>query len=182
MLDKQGMPHDSEAEWGVLALTLADPARLKELVTLPEEAFYTPLYRSLYRAMKTIYMYGRKLSLPLVRDILMERGEYDENVHEVLLAMVRRYTYADVPAYWDGYWETLLDAYHKRLALKLAEEISSLSRRKLLDSVRLVEKVRENVSRWEERILKHKFNILTGKDLLSVLERKTEINIYICMV
>lgn len=169
-----GMPHDLEAEWCIIALTFADPGRIKDLVALPEDAFYFPMYRDIFRALKKIYFYGRKLSLPLVRDILMEWGKYDEEVATTLLNMVKRYTFADVPAYWDGYWDAILDAYHKRLAVSLAREIEKLAQVKLLDSFRLIERVREKVTSWEEKVSRHSMEILAGDRLVELLKKEDE--------
>ncbi len=120
----QGLPHDSEAEWSILALTLADPQRLEELVSrVDEDAFYEPIHREIFKAFKKIHENRQSLSLPRIREYLSKAGKYTEDVEEMLINMSVRFTLADVPVYWDGYLDIVVE---KAMLRRIAEAGRSL--------------------------------------------------------
>ncbi len=105
-----GLPHDSEAEWAILALTLVDPQRLEELVSrLDEDAFYEPVHRELFRVFKKIHENGQSLTIPRIREYLASEGKLTPDIENMLMNMSLRYTLADVPVYWDGFLDIVVE-------------------------------------------------------------------------
>lgn len=163
------LPHDAEAEWAVLSLVLTDPTRFKEVVGVSPDAFYEPVYRDIFKAMKKIFRYGHDISLPLLKDVLAEQGKYSEEVEQILLNMSVRYTLADVPLLWQGYLDKLLSAYHKRQAIQIAAEIQEAAQKPLVDSQRVLEIAKKKVRTLEESVSLVRTEVLSPADLLQVL-------------
>lgn len=163
------LPHDTEAEFAVLALVLQDPKLFRDVAGLPGEAFFEPLYREIFLALKKLYRFGRSLSLPLVKDILSSGGLYTAQVEEILLSMSVRYTLADVPVLWEGYKEKLFNSFYKRIAIQIASEIQADAQNNLMDAKHLLEKTKRKVQILEERLYSQTQDVLTPADLKEVL-------------
>ena len=168
------LPHDPEAEWAILALTITDPERARELVRLPSGVFYEPLYRKLFKAIKKLYFYGKPISLPSVKEVLAAQEELTEEIEEILLNMSVRYTLADVPLLWDGYVSILLDKYAKRKAIEAAEKIQEYALRGLTDAVRIAEFMREQMKAYEADVGVASTGVITGEDLANLLQHTPE--------
>jgi len=164
------LPHDPEAEWAILALILTDPTRIREVAGVSPDAFYEPVNRNIFQAMKKLFRYGHSISLPLLQDVLSEMGVWNSEVENMLLNMSVRYTLADVPSLFEGYRDKLLSAYHKRLAIRLAEEITEAANRPLVDSQRVVEIAKKKVRTLEESVALVQTEVLGPEDLIEVLQ------------
>lgn len=73
------LPHDDEAERGVLGCCLLSPLAAEEALSLlSEEDFYDPSRREVFKAVRDLYAEGKEPDLILASSLLKERGELEK--------------------------------------------------------------------------------------------------------
>jgi len=167
------VPADVEAEWSVLSLVLVDPARFREIAGYEGEFFYDPVLRNIFLAMQRIYKKGKNVSLPLVKDVLSEKGLLNADIENMLTNMYLRYTLADVPVLWEGFVEKLRSAYRKRLLLKYADELREIAEKPV--TVMAEEVVTEAKKRFDKYLTKLEdvgIDVLGPEELIEILKEE----------